>query len=65
MTDEILLLVDETKENMAKAEEAMKNDFSAIRTGLSSNRSKSFALNALERSVMSEIFLPCIKPRQS
>ena len=36
MTDEILLLVDETLENMGKAEEAMKNDFSAIRTGKAS-----------------------------
>ena len=36
MTDEILLLVDEMEENMKKAEEAMKNDFSAIRTGKAS-----------------------------
>ena len=36
MTDEILLLVDETQENMGKAEEALKNDFSAIRTGKAS-----------------------------
>ena len=36
MTDDMLLLVDEMEENMQKAQEAMKNDFSAIRTGKAS-----------------------------
>ena len=36
MTDEMLLLVDEMEENMQKAQEAMKSDFAAIRTGKAS-----------------------------
>ena len=36
MTDEMLLLVDEMEENMQKAQEAMKTDFAAIRTGKAS-----------------------------